>query len=98
MPSPSTRRSAYDLAVAQLNRLFPGSSIVRKLNKTKPAPAAVKTVNVMTTIASARCSEKACVYPSYSNGKCRQHLSDALATASTLPSTSGPMTQGRLVA
>jgi len=32
------------------------------------------------------------------NGTCRQHLADALATASMLPSISGPMTQRCLVA
>jgi hypothetical protein len=98
MPSPSTH--LYDLAVSRLRDLFPESRLVRELSK--PAPATAKAANTKptttrpTAIASGRCSEKACVYPSYSNGKCRQHLADAEAECSTLPSLAGPLISGHL--
>jgi len=64
------------LAERQLRKLFPGSLAVRRLD-------------AKAVVASSRCQERACVYPAMANGRCRLHLIDAVAEASTLPSTLG---------
>jgi hypothetical protein len=81
-PSPE-RKNLYDLAVANLRRLFPRSQYVQNLNrKLKPAT-------------TGRCQQKACPFPIYDHerGLCRGHLADAMAQYSTLPSALGAVIQ-----
>src|ERR1019366_7965386 len=95
---PSTRSpSLSDRALSRLRQLFPEARIVRELKESKPAPAVVRTVNARTApTANVRCTVRARPSPAYARGKCRQHLADALAVCSTLPSTAGPAISGRL--
>lgn len=98
MRSSTSPRSLRDLAVSRLRRLFPSSRLVRELKDSKPAPAAVKTANVRTATASARCSQKACAFPAVKDGLCRGHLADLDSESSVMPSTAGGLVSGRLVA
>jgi hypothetical protein len=61
------------LAMSRLQQLFPSSNLARKL--AEPT--------------NARCRIRACPYPSVREGLCRSHLADAIACASTMPSTAG---------
>jgi hypothetical protein len=44
--------------------------------------------------ASARCTIRACPFPSYAGGKCRQHIADARAEYSMTPSTTADAISG----
>jgi hypothetical protein len=73
VPAPTT---LYDLAVARMRLLFPGSKIVRELDaRLKPPPA--------------KCSERACPFLPFRNGLCRGHAADRLAEYSVSPSMLG---------
>ena len=88
--------SAFDMALRNLRRLFPKSSLVIELEKKlapKPKPASAKTVSVG-LVASVKCSERGCVFPSVINGRCRQHAADAIAEWSLVPCASEPMVSG----
>src|ERR1700733_65301 len=82
-PTPSPERSRLiDLAPRNLCRYFPNLAYVKKLNAKAKAAAVAKVIG-------GRCQIRACVYPAMANGKCRLHLIDAVAEASTLPSALG---------
>jgi hypothetical protein len=74
VPAPTT---LYDLAVARMRLLFPGSKLVRELDaKLKPSRPA-------------KCSERACPFLPFKNGLCRGHAADRLAEYSVSPSMLG---------
>jgi hypothetical protein len=70
--SERTVAEMVELAIANLRKRFPRCSIVRELDKLKPA----------------RCREKACPFPIFDQerGLCRGHLIDSVAERSVLPS------------
>ena len=82
--SSSERSSLFELAVANLRRLFPQSAIVRELLKPKPTPTPL----AKAAIENVRCREKACPFPvyDYERGLCRGHVIDQVSERSVLPS------------
>jgi len=69
-----------ELALTLERQLFPS-------HYPSPPPPATNAKPAAPTSASTRCSERACPYPSVSDGRCRSHLLDATMQRSLLPST-----------
>jgi hypothetical protein len=105
MHTRSSTPNLLALAATRLITLFPGTTLaaraVRIMSElhTKRVGLKPASVNIIKPV-STRCTIRACPFPSYEDGKCRQHIADARAEYSLLPSTTPAAISGlnRLIA